>query len=400
MELQFISSDEVSSTLRRLMQAHSHYYWAVAWGSDNSALAELIRQRSKIVKLVIGTHFYQTPPGFLANLEEMDEVRVVPPDSGAGTFHPKTYLFVSVDCSAALVGSANFTNAAMESNVEACCLVEGKSNDAFFRHVRKFIEDRCWSQAERIDEDFLRSYRIQHDATKQARADLRKFRPLRRPLPAARRGDPVEMDWPTYLEKVRHDSYFDERLQVLAKARSILGSSPTFSTLAKVERKAIAGILVRNEPGPDNLDWGMFGSMVGFGIFKNIINDSPEEISDSMDCIPPTGTVTRNDFDRFVKHFKRAFEGKSRTGGVPSASRLLALKRPDYFVCFDERNKKGLSSHFGVAASSLTLDNYWPTLIEPIILSPWWRTPRPRGPAGQVWDGRAAFLDSLYYEEP
>jgi phosphatidylserine/phosphatidylglycerophosphate/cardiolipin synthase-like enzyme len=166
MELQFISSAEVSAALKRLMQAHSQFYWATAWGSDNSALSELIRQRSKIVKLVIGTHFYQTPPDFLANFEGSEAVRAVPPQGIAGTFHPKTYLFVSAERSAALIGSANFTRAAMESNVEACCLIEGESSESFFHKLRHFIEEECWRNAKSIDKDFLRDYRIQYEAKK------------------------------------------------------------------------------------------------------------------------------------------------------------------------------------------------------------------------------------------
>jgi hypothetical protein len=119
--------------------------------------------------------------------------------------------------------------------------------------------------------------------------------------------------------------------------------------------------------------------MFGFGVLGNIINGSPHALSEAMDCIPPAGPVTGNDYDRFARNFSKAFEGQSRTGGVPSASRLLAIKRPDYFVCFDKRNKRGLSSHFGLAASALTLANYWTALIEPITFSPWWRTRRPRG---------------------
>src|ERR1035438_3184476 len=118
MDVRFIPRHDVSATLTRLMKLHSRFYWAVAWGSDNPALGELLRHKSKIGKLVIGTHFYQTPPTFLEQFKNVRAARVVPPDGS--TFHPKTYLFVSPEQSVALIGSANFTKSAMDSNVESC----------------------------------------------------------------------------------------------------------------------------------------------------------------------------------------------------------------------------------------------------------------------------------------
>jgi HKD family nuclease len=131
MDVRFLPRHDVSATLKKLMKEHSRFYWAVAWGSDNPALSELLHHKSKIGKFVVGTHFYQTPPTFLEQFQSLKAARVVPPDGL--TFHPKTYLFVSDDRSAALIGSVNFTNAAMESNVESCCLIEGSSGERLFR---------------------------------------------------------------------------------------------------------------------------------------------------------------------------------------------------------------------------------------------------------------------------
>jgi HKD family nuclease len=391
-----MSGAEIAVTLKRLMKAHSKFYWAVAWGSENSVLAELLQHQEKITKLVVGTHFYQTPPEFLGKFENIEAARVMSPDGA--TFHPKTYLFVSSDRSALVVGSANFTQSAMAKNVEACCLIEGASGEQLFQDTRKFITSECWGKATVIDADFLRDYRIQHAATKDARAALKKFAPLRRPKPTAKQGDPLEMSWTEFAEKVRSEKHFQKRLKVLATARVLLDGVQSFSKLSQIERKAIAGTLGRNENGPGSLDWGLFGSMFGFGVLKKRINENSSEISDALDCIPPTGPVDQDDYDRFVKLYVRAFRNESRVGGIPSASRLLAMKRPDFFVCIDKANKTGLSAHFGLAASAVNLENYWTDLIEPIRLSPWWRALRGRGVEGKIWDGRAAFLDALFYE--
>jgi hypothetical protein len=396
MDTRLVVGADVSATLTRLMQAHRKLYWAVAWGSDNPALAELLRHKSKIARLVIGTHFYQTSPAFLEQFEDDEAVRVMPPNGA--TFHPKVYLFVSKERSALVVGSANFTRSAMASNVEACCLIEGPSSEGLFVDMREFITDECWEEAVVIDADFLRAYRIQHAATKGARAALKKFSPLRRPKSSARRGDPLEMDWSAFVQRVRSEEYFEKRLKVLARARVLFDGVDNFSMLDRIERKAIAGTLGGKEKGPGSLDWGLFGSMFGFGVLKSKINGNAAAISDALDCIPPTGAVTQDNYNDFVERYAEAFEGESHVGGIASASRLLAMKRPDCFVCIDKANKTGLSAHFGLAASAVKIENYWADLIEPIRLSPWWRASRPPGTEGKIWDGRAAFLDALFYE--
>lgn len=396
MDIRHIFGGNVASTLMRLMKAHHKFYWAVAWGSDNPALADLLRHKGKIAKLVVGTHFYQTPPAFLEKFEDVEAVRVMAPDGA--TFHPKTYLFVSLERSALVIGSANFTNSAMGNNIEACCLIEGASKEKLFVDMRRFITEECWEKAAVIDADFLRAYRIQHAATKAARAALKKFASLKRPKPTARRGDPMEMSWAEFVKKVRSEEHFQKRLQVLARARVLLDGADNFSQLSKIERKAIAGTLGGKEERPGDLDWGLFGSMFGFGVLKHKINANAREISDALDCIPPAGLVTHDNYNQFVKQYMKAFEGESRVGSIASASRLLAMKRPDCFVCIDKANKTGLSAHFGLAASAVNLENYWTAIVEPIGLSPWWRAPRPRGVDGKIWDGRAAFLDALFYE--
>jgi HKD family nuclease len=397
MKTQHISGEKVAAMLVQLMEVHQKLYWAVAWGSDNPALVDLFRHKEKIVKLVIGTHFYQTPPAFLERFQDIKAVRVMPP-VGA-TFHPKVYLFVSPKHSALVIGSSNFTNSGMGRNVEACCLIEGASNEKLFRDIREFVTIECWDEATVIDADFLRPYRIQYAATKEARASLERFALLKRPKATAKGSAPLEMSWAEFARKVRVEKHFRKRLQVLARARALFDGVNSFSQLHPLERKAIAGTLGEKERQASGLDWGLFGSMFGFGVLKKKINANTQELSMALDFIPPAGVVTRDNYDKFVEHYLLAFEGEPRIGGVASASRLLAMKRPDCFVCIDKENKAGLSAHFGLAASAVNLENYWQDLVEPIWLSHWWRAPRPRGVDGKVWDGRAALLDALFYKQ-
>lgn len=396
MNINYVHSKYIAETLKRLMQEYKKFYWSVAWGSDNPVSEYLIQYREKISCLVIGTHFYQTSPEFLEKFVGLKSVRVIAPDGA--TFHPKIYLFESGNRSSILIGSANFTNSAMSGNIETCCLIEGASDEKIFENVRKFISSECWEQASVIDADFLRSYRIQHAATKVARTSLENFTRLRRPKTTSGGIDPIEMSWDEFIKKVRSEDHLKERLKVLRRARFLLNKVSSFSDLGVEDRKAIAGTLGEKERQLTGLDWGLFGSMFGFGILRKKINENSKQISDAINCIPPTGIITQDNYNEFVLHYCNAFKDEVRVGGIASASRLLAMKRPDCFVCIDKKNKAGLSAHFGLSASAINIDNYWKELIEPICSSLWWNSARPSGINGQIWDGRSALLDAIFYD--
>ena len=85
-------------------------------------------------------------------------------------------------------------------------------------------------------------------------------------------------------------------------------------------------------------------------------------------------------------------------GGLPPATRLLALKRPDAFVCIDSANRKDMCENFGVSPTTTNLENYWQRIIEPMHGDAWWRHPQPTKAAdAEIWLGRAAMLDAIYY---
>lgn len=138
--------------------------------------------------------------------------------------------------------------------------------------------------------------------------------------------------------------------------------------------------------------------MFGAGVFKQIVNANSTGLSRALDAIPPKGEVRKEHYLDFVKAYVAAFPQRRRHG-LATATRLLTMKRPDYFVCYDSANREGLRDAFGVTLKGHDYERYWNSIIERILVSEWWRSPRPVGAkAATVWDGRAAFLDSLYYK--
>jgi hypothetical protein len=183
---------------------------------------------------------------------------------------------------------------------------------------------------------------------------------------------------------------------VLAAARSLFEKHGSLAAMPLKERQGIAGFAA-----PGDIPWGWFGSMRGAGTFKNLVNERSNGLSTALDQIPPIGPVQRADYQAFVAHYKRAFpekNGQPTRHGLATATRLLAMKRPDYFVCFDKANSAGLSRAFGIAINHHDYDAYWDSIIERICESKWWNSRRPKtANERQVWEGRTAFLDAIYY---
>ena len=73
--------------------------------------------------------------------------------------------------------------------------------------------------------------------------------------------------------------------------------------------------------------------MRGNGKFNKQIGENNIEISNALDEIPLFGQITKNHFNKFIVHFINVFPGKN----LITASRLLAMKRPDVFVCLSSK---------------------------------------------------------------
>jgi hypothetical protein len=205
--------------------------------------------------------------------------------------------------------------------------------------------------------------------------------------------DLESLSWPEFFARVRAEQHprghplLQERLQVLREIRQLFAQNAHFRDLDYAGRRKIAG-LVKNA----NPDFLLFGSMQWVGFFRQAVKDNNEGISLALDEIPLDGDISRDHYQRFTDRFLKAF----KRSGMALASRLLAMKRPDTFVCVNNQNREGLVQAFRVSPSR-DAEAYW-DLIERIRACTWWKVPQPAaGDEREVWRARAAFLDALFY---
>lgn len=392
------SSLELRQEFVRLTKSYPRLEWATAWaGAESEPLKALKSAATKIERLVVGLHFYQTHPEFIATFIKHPRVRFIKQPSGV--FHPKVYLFYRNEREwELLVGSANFSAAAFSVNVEATLSVSWRDEGAatVFEDARKLIGD-AWAVAKPFTASELDSYRIIWKNQKSKRDSLSGGYGKKKdktPAPTPMHQVPVStMTWKHFAHGVRNDVYssVSSRIKLLAYLGELFVNHPHFDAMSTLQRRDVAGL---HNPIDDTAgSW--FGSMRGAGKFANKIVSNDQRISMALDQIPLSGELTKSHYEDFIAHYEKALPGNF----LATATRLLAMKRPDTFVCLDSRNKQKLCSAFGIQSTGMDYQRYWDEIVMRIRDCDWWLNPKPASPMEtKIADGRAAFLDSLYYK--
>jgi hypothetical protein len=392
---------KLSSEFLRLLSDYNEYHWATAWAGINSeAFDQLVKNTSRIKKMLVGIHFYQTHPGFIETFLNHKQVKFFhQPD---GTFHPKMYLFYNDDGNwEMIIGSPNFTHGAFGHNTEISMLVSSKDMGAakVLKDARKFF-DKQWQQAEYFDAEKLSGYRTiweNHQPAIKTLSGTFSSR-TRKPKPL-HLASIITRTWEEHAKLVKQDAThgLEERLKVVEIVQHLFRKEPHFKNLEKSERKFIAGLPTDSkDDNGKTVDWGYFGSMKGRGDYHHEIIENNVLISKALDEIPLSSQITQQHYHRFINEFKKVFSGNY----VGTASRLLSMKRPDVFICFDIKNKSRLCRDFNIIQSNMDYERYWGDIIERIFMSEWWLNPKPKDETERkISEARVAFLDSIYYEE-
>ena len=398
---------QISQELLRLIKECSSCKIGVAWASIGfKAFELLVEHRSKIERMIVGTHFYQTNPQFIRDFLDHPNVRFIM--RADGVFHPKVYLFLKTpgewEC---VVGSPNFTHGGFDSNDEMAVLISNQDAgaEAALNDVTTRL-DAYWAASSPISKAELNVYQ---EAWKRKQPLVRSLRgkfgnPHREEEEDDRGKNPLsvrilQMAWAEYFEGVRgeqdhepHDHSMEGRLNVIRVTKRLFSEHEKFGQIDSIGRQKIAGLVMA-----DGVNFLWFGSMRGSGYFKNAIRNNNENLSLALELIPAVGPVSREAYVAYINQYRQAFP----SGGVliGTATRLLAIKRPDTFVCLDSRNKARLCAAFGIKRK-VGYEEYWDSIIERIINeAAWWSSPPPpSGMEREVWEARAAFLDSHYYD--
>lgn len=400
MLVSLLEANAVARKLTALIKKHDTIAIAVAWGWITPVAETLLANTSKFDSFLLGSDFSATDPDLIDRLVDVPNAFVA--KNQGGCFHPKIFYFQSGTKAEAIVGSANFTRGGLYTNFEASVHAKGTADSPFFDQVRKQLESYSNLRIP-ITKPFADSYR------RSAVSAAKSLRPKNPVLPNHRKdwervnSSLAIMSWKDFVKGARQDFHHDfkKRMRLVREIQKLFAKTTSFGDLSVDEWKGIAGVLgphQADEAELDILNSGWFGSMRGAGTFAQLIGQKSAALGDALDAVPKRGAVTEAQFDAYVKAFTAAFSRKKRTGGLATATRLLAMKRPDVFVCVNRGNKASLAEALSFAPSTIDIDNYWERVIQPIQQAPWYNSLRPAGPNMELWDARVAMLDAIYYE--
>jgi len=385
------SNEEISSTLVELIEVHEKIQFAVAWATDeNSVYKVLKKNKSKIRKSVIGMDGYITKPNVLSEFTNNKKVKFA--TSQTGTFHPKIYLFKTNNEWDLIIGSANMTSGGFCKNTEI--MMHVSSNDSkknLFKESRSVI-DGYWSEAETMTsmkaEDYLGLYLTHRSKNPHLNRKTKKGK-------AHINTTILPMSWDKFYKKVtavkRHT--IEDRFDLLDAVRWSFDKYPSMYDMSREERRMIAGL--RNDL---NSYTGLFGSMDRAAYthhWQDHIDGNNKFLSAALDLIPSLGTIDKSSFQNYSAAFQEATGYQNAVG---TFTRLLAMKRPDTFVCLTNTNKQALCRDFGISMSTLTYEKYWDEIVDRLTQSVWWNAPQPKEASNlKVWNSRSALLDAIYY---
>lgn len=364
------------------------YAWANS-GRGEAAHWKLL-PLAKVRRAVIGTAFAQTEPRALELLNDVPgRLRVV--INSEGTFHPKLIVGRNGDEARALIGSANFTNAAFSINTECTVQIRGHAESEPFLDLRDFV-DQQWSQGVPLDLGWLREYTV---VWEQARR--RKIVVPRAKIEITSMSS-LDISWDAYVELVRnqherpladgnkvrvfgaHPSYFNE----IEESARIFQRTPKFADTSRPDRQFLMGM------GKSS---GFIGTMRAAGYAKQVAGSSPELIGAGLDRIPRTGEVP---MPLVVDVLGQMMGVKGVKIGV--VSRFLAVKRPDLFVSVNNGSKPQLARLIG--GRRIEKAQQYVSLLEYIWGTDWHRSERPEdADEALIWERRAALLDAALYEQ-
>lgn len=356
--------------------------------------ARSVQHENRIVRTVIGTHFYQTHPDVLDQFVDSTKVKfILQPD---GVFHPKVYLFWSPEAWEVIIGSPNLTVGALSKNFELSVLITSNDGQAELKQEITDVIKGYWDEASTVGQAEADNYRRLWGLKTR---DLKKVADLFGEKPATKpavQSKVLPMDWASYLAEVKKDKIhgFKERLALINVISQHFKNNEHFNDMPLDVRKGIAGL-----PNKVIKNWGWFGSMKGAMTFGGLINKEHEAFSLALDEIPLTGQVTKRHYDSYIAEYLKAYP--NGWDGLATATRLLAVKRPDVFLCVDAQNKRKLAEDVGIVrADQLDYERYWDEVVLRLMESPWWQSPEPSDPTEKaVWNARAAMLDAIFYEE-
>lgn len=398
--------EDITKQFEKNLESSTHIYIAAAWVTSGSAmdqLEEAVKEYDISLRIIVGTHGNATEPEALERLNDIGELRLVP--NGGPLFHPKMYIFKGKTESKAWVGSANFTRAGFERNVET--VFETKQ----CKSVLKWFQNQ-WRKCGALPVNAIEEYR-------KRRSCKPPTQPLRSIIGESMR-DRIEyldqaQDWPGYVDALTqcNNWWKDSWIDYPSKDKPFTVYGNTCSWTHTIEQvMPIVNMENWDELGKptarkllgtyhdDYLISGLLGTMRGNGkAMKKFLYDNKDNIEIRRDIQESVRSVITAHDVQFpyvaVQAIKEISEHPNISIGI--ATRFLSLARPDMIVSMNGGSKDRLKKLFPDVKKIDKPDGYG-QLLDQLYHEPWFRTAEPSNEfEKKLWSMRAALIDCFVY---
>ena len=388
---------------------------ATAWATPNESLYALQRRTPRpTVRAVVGTGDNLTKAGALKTLYCIGQLGAA---VESRLFHPKVYIFRDVDRVVAWIGSANFTAGGFERNEEVLFETsDTKAVEGWFKQL--------WEQCYLLTKSDIDNYEShQREYLSPQRSNM-WVPPMSENPPPIWFLDEVD-DWSSYVVALKRCNWWWKRrtkkrdrksqFSILETKRSYLH---TICAGRKVSQLPNWGNLTRCEcnilRGQDDEQgvWGLVGSlrasrrvsrvfipenMPDVGPVRERIHNHVKQVLTAPDC--EIARVAHGVVQEIVSDKVGPFKGF----GPASATRLLALARPDRLVSVNSKSATGLGKLIsGRSKSPEWLANHYDRLLKWVHDQDWFKAKKPENCSvrqRKIWNCRVALLDAFVYDE-
>lgn len=352
------TSKEIGNEIYRCIEEYSNISFAVAWIKNNKIYQKLLKNKDKIHFSTVGIDFAGTDVNVLKDFQNSNKVKIY---KGEYTFHPKIYVFYNRTKYKAIIGSANLTEGGMYNNDE-CAVLFTESDGVLLDNVLEKLED-CFDKAKIITDGIIETYSKEYEAIKENNNSIvKRLEPTKQKIDEA---PYIDLKWGEVSEIIQQIDFVD-RSGMLNEIQEIFkkldDSNIKFENLELDERRMIIG----NSKDINN-KYRAFGGLASGGKAQQILlnqddtkNTELRSIIEELDkiellnednmCHPVSETIVRN-----ILKIVMGIEGC----GISTVTRLLAVKRPDLFLCVNDGNQDSIKELFGFRISGkYEIDKY------------------------------------------
>ncbi len=405
-EIEILKDNEASlEALQELSKWAREIRMAYAWVNSHAGKGPHWRalKLQKVTKAAIGIHFGRTEPEALKLLAVKPGVLgVLDEEPDNEVFHPKVLIGFGPDGQIRIImGSSNLTAGGFRSNTELNVVLEGTLAHRSIRDVVDFVE-RQWQRARPLsagDADWFAWY--EEERRRWAHKPETKTSPPRKRRSRVTSED-LSKGWSDYYRLIRawHGkpetapvNVFDVEgedgsyLQELAECQAAFRDYPKFASMPEDKRELILGFSRADGRG-------YLGRMRD--AHRDVVLAQSKKVGQFLDQVNLEGGVKPEVVLRFLGIWKGP--GKVDGVGMGTATRLLAVKRPDLFFPVNGANEEGLRDLFEKCP---TTPEAYLELVKTVWHMPWCRKSSSAEVKGQlqreVWNARVALLDLFVY---